>query len=90
MGEPGGDPDLTVEPVGMHRAGEIPGEDLDRHLQPMPHVVGEIHPAHAARAEQPHGEVSVAQVGKGFGIQAHGTYGVGPVYLCLITSVQGG
>jgi hypothetical protein len=70
--EPGGEPDLALEPLGTERLGQIGMEDLERDRPVVPHVVGEIDRRHAAAPQLAVQHVPVAQgVGQGRG-DSHG------------------
>ena len=51
VGELGRDLDLLEEPPGADRVGQLGLEDLDGHLPPVLHILGEEHCRHAAVAE---------------------------------------
>ncbi len=51
MGQPGDDPDLTLESLGTECGGQLRAQDLDRHRARILEVVGQEHGGHAAAAE---------------------------------------
>jgi hypothetical protein len=63
MRQPGGETDLTQEPVGAHRRGELGPQHLERHHPVVLPVVRQIHRRHAAVAEQVADRVALAQGG---------------------------
>ena len=51
MLEPGGEPDLALEPLGAERGGELRVQHLERDRAVVPEVVREVDRRHAAAAE---------------------------------------
>ena len=51
MLEPGGEPDLALEPLGAERGGELGEQDLEGDRAVVAEVVGQVDDGHAAAAE---------------------------------------
>ena len=51
MLQPGGEPDLALEPLGPEGGGELGVEHLERDRAVVPEVLGEVDRGHAAAAE---------------------------------------
>jgi hypothetical protein len=62
MDEAGRELDLTKESLRAHETGVVAGQHLHRYLPAVPKVVGEVHCAHASRANHSEEAVAVAQV----------------------------
>ena len=63
MLQAGCDLDLAEETLAAERGGELGPQHLERHLAPVPEVLGEVHRGHAAGADFPLDAVAVGEGG---------------------------
>ena len=65
--------DFAEEPLAAERGGELGPQHLERHLAPVPEILGEVHRGHAAGADLPLDAVAVGEgggeAGEGLGHQ---------------------